>query len=555
MSGQDVDNVNTHQAGDQTASSSFRFPRLTGWHVAAAALLAIVFVFLSNSAVWHTDVWGHLRFGEYIVREQRLPEHEMFSGDYADQEQPYLNFQWLAQAASYLVYETGARWAGGDAERQLAGGALALATEHAVAAVLRLLILLLVFQRLTGSPSMALLGVVLTLIFSLEHVLVHRPQMFGEICLALLFLPLSQPSLSRRALLFIPLVMVLWANCHGSFPMGFVVLGAFTAGRVIDLLVGKSEIRSPKSETTSEEPGFGFRIWNSLRDTQLRRLLLAMALSLVAVVALNPHGVRVFAYVAAMSNHENIRTMEEWKQLPVKSLAGYLFLASILMMAALARLSPRRFTAAQILLLVGLGVQVLAHWRVMVWWGFVVVWVALPHIQALLTRGRKVAAARLSLDMTALTLVVALAGLLLSGPALWAAGFRREANRHVTDKTAWRVADFLREQYAADPKLSRCVFTSETTGDYLFWNLRLDPPVRIFCYTHVHLLTEKHWKECMQDKFAEPSWEAILEREHVQFLVVENMALYKHLMEAVQAAGDRWEVVSEDPLFVAKSRF
>jgi hypothetical protein len=79
--------------------------------------------------------------------------------------------------------------------------------------------------------------------------------------------------------------------------------------------------------------------------------------------------------------------------------------------------------------------------------------------------------------------------------------------------------------------------------------------VRIFCYTHVHLLTEKHWKECMRVKFAEPSWEAILEREHVQFVVVENMGLYKPLMEAVRAAGGRWEVVSDDPLFVAKRRF
>src|SRR5262249_51219612 len=152
-------------------------------------------------------VWGHLRFGEYIVRQRRLPEHEMFSGDYADQEQPYLNFQWLAQAANYVVYETGARLAGGGGGRQLGGGGVALATEHALAAVLRLWIILLVFRRLTGSLGMAMLGVVLTLVFSLEHVLVHRPQMFGEICFALLFLPLSAPILSRRALLFIPLVM------------------------------------------------------------------------------------------------------------------------------------------------------------------------------------------------------------------------------------------------------------------------------------------------------------------------------------------------------------
>src|SRR6516165_8527789 len=80
------------------------FPRWTNSHVAAAAVLAFVFFYLSGYKLWPTDVWAHLRFGEVIVTEHRLPEHETFSGDYADQERPYLNFQWLAQAGNYLVY-------------------------------------------------------------------------------------------------------------------------------------------------------------------------------------------------------------------------------------------------------------------------------------------------------------------------------------------------------------------------------------------------------------------------------------------------------------------
>src|SRR5262245_27406657 len=96
--------------------------RLTSTHLAAAAFLAFVFFYISHDKVWHTDVWAHLRFGEYVLKEGRLPQRETFSGDFVDQEQPYLNFQWLAQTAGYFVYELGARLAGGDAERQLAGG-------------------------------------------------------------------------------------------------------------------------------------------------------------------------------------------------------------------------------------------------------------------------------------------------------------------------------------------------------------------------------------------------------------------------------------------------
>jgi hypothetical protein len=142
--------------------------------------------------------------------------------------------------------------------------------------------------------------------------------------------------------------------------------------------------------------------------------------------------------------------------------------------------------------------------------------------------------------------------LLLSAPGLAAcAGIGLKPEKRVTDKTPWQAAAYLREQYAKDPGLKRRVFTSETMGDYLFWDLRLDPPVRIFCYTHVHLLTEQHWKECLQVKFAETGWEEVLDRHGVQFLIVEDIPLYKPLMAKVRAASDRWEVVFESPVFVA----
>src|SRR5438128_1522482 len=151
-------------------------------HVIAVAFLAFVFVLLSHQQLWHTDVWAHLRFGEMIVTEHHLPENETFSGDYADQERPYVNFQWLAQTLNYLVYRLGAYLAGGDYEQQLAGGALALATEHALLVTLRLAVLLLAFRRLTGSSALAVLGIILVAAFSLDHAPVHRPQAFGELC-------------------------------------------------------------------------------------------------------------------------------------------------------------------------------------------------------------------------------------------------------------------------------------------------------------------------------------------------------------------------------------
>jgi hypothetical protein len=550
----------------------------TGALVVATAFLALVFVVLSHQQVWHTDVWGHLRFGEYIVREHRLPEHEMFSGDYADQEHPYLNFQWIAQAGNYLVYEFGARLAGGGADRQLAGGALALATEHAVLVTLRLFVLLLAFRRLTGSLGTAVAGIVLVVLLSLDHLFVHRPQAFGELFFALLLLAPSRPVLSRAALVFIPLVLVLWANCHGSFPMGFVLLGAFVAGRGIDVILtyrARSVSLEPgasrsepgasatgKTRPVADAPGSERNAPGSVRqglwrDAALRRLALALVFSLVAVTVLNPHGLRLFQYTVEMSRHPNIQFMNEWQPTPPKTTSGYIFLASLVLLVPLLRWSPLRFTPTQVILLLGFGEQSLAHVRVLVWWSVVIVWVTLPHWQAVLASGRRRLAIRWPAPVMAMLAGLAIVvGFLLSAPGLWACtGYGLKPEKRVTDKTPYKVADYLREQYSRDPSLKRrVIFTSETVGDYLLWNLRLDPPVRVFCYSHVHLLTPEHWQECLKVKFGDAGWEEILDRHGVQFLVVENMALYDPLMEEVRAAKDRWEVVFDSPLFVARRK-
>src|SRR5262245_11071771 len=63
-------------------------------HVAAAALLGLIFVLFSYVPLWHTDVWGHLKFGRWIVEHGRLPEREPFHG-LADPHAPALHAYWL----------------------------------------------------------------------------------------------------------------------------------------------------------------------------------------------------------------------------------------------------------------------------------------------------------------------------------------------------------------------------------------------------------------------------------------------------------------------------
>jgi len=356
-------------------------------HVVLVGLLALFAAAFSHFPVWHTDVWAHLRFGEEIVndlvRHHRLPEHEPFPESFADKEAQYVHYQWVAQAGAYLIYEAGAALSPPDAEHRLGGGALFLVTAHALILVLRFVLLYVAFRRLTDSPPVAVLGVGLVCVMGLfVHLPILRPQILGELAFAAVLVPLSRPLLSRRALLLVPLVFLVWANCHASFVMGFVLLGAVAVGRAIEVVGGTAgmargllaALRSPLAATRA-----------LLADQQFRRLAALVPLSVLATMA-NPHGPYLLYNSYLVSQSNNILTMEEWKPLPLRSAVHAVFLGSVLLLAVLLRLSPRRFTPAQVLLLLGFGLQSVAHARMVVWWIMVFAWVVVPHLRAVAGR-------------------------------------------------------------------------------------------------------------------------------------------------------------------------
>lgn len=527
---------------------------LRAGHLAAVFLLGAVFVLLSRLPLWHTDIWAHLRFGEVMVQTGSLPIRENFSGDFADQNTLYINYQWLAQAGAYLLYQLGRSLAGPEPDSQLGGGATVLATAHATVVVLRLLVLLFVFRRLTGSLDFGVTGVGLVVALSLVvHLGIVRPQILSELAFAVLLLPLSRPLLSRRALLGIPLLFALWVNCHGAFVVGLLLLGTFLAGRLLTVLAN-SRIRPGPLFLH----GWRFGLRSIIGDQQVQRLAMVLCLSISAVALLNPHGPRLLQHAAALARHPNIAFLEEWKPLPPDSPSGIVFLLSGLLLLPILRWSPLPLTPTQLLLLGGFGWQTLGHARFLVWWCMVFPWVVLPHLQALVARYAPAVGCRTGqadFRKTLLAGMVAVSLFLLSKPADWLVFGRSPVGvRSVTAVTPVAASRYLAEQYRRHPDLGRVVFASETLGDFLLWDLRTDPPVRVSCYTHLHLLTPKHWQDCMAVKFADYRWQQILDQQDCAFLVVER-SLYGPLLERVRAAPQYWQILDDQgPVFLAKRR-
>jgi len=85
--------------------------------VVAVSLIVGIFLFFSLlPPLFHTDFWGHLKYGEWIVQHGTLPSAEPFSA-YADRSRAFVDFPWLTQVGYFALFRAGAWLAGGGEAR------------------------------------------------------------------------------------------------------------------------------------------------------------------------------------------------------------------------------------------------------------------------------------------------------------------------------------------------------------------------------------------------------------------------------------------------------
>jgi hypothetical protein len=273
-------------------------------------LVALGLFAMSARSVTDPDVWWHLRTGELIIQTHSVPRADPYS--FTRFGQPWVNHEWLSDVMIFTLY----RWAG--------WGGLIVAFASIIGAAL-----LLVFLRCPGHPFTAALITVLGAVASAATWGV-RPQMLSLLLASILLLILeSSDQHPNRVWWAIPLMM-LWVNLHGGYAMGIALLALFPAGGALDVV-------------------FGFERWPRAAP-QLRRLALVLAACL-AVVPLNPNGVRMYWYPlqtlhsASMQNYIN-----EWFSPNFHELKYLPLLLMILAILVGLTLSPRRLRPRELVL-------------------------------------------------------------------------------------------------------------------------------------------------------------------------------------------------------------
>lgn len=478
------------------------------------AMLAVVFCYFVYLPLWHTDLWGHLAYGRYVAETGALPETEPLMPLSAGVR--FVDTAWLSQLLGYRAFR--------------AAGAAGVQFLCAAGVTLCMALLARRTWMRTGSAAFASLSVMLFLWVGWQHLGIVRPQLAGLVCFSVLFYVLMARRWSKANWVIVPLLLALWANLHGSFPVGLAVLGAFAAGRFCDVL--------RRTDKFAAATG----------DRQFRRYLLLTELAAAAVL-LNPYGVGLYAEVWTVAGNANLSDIVEWEPLTLRMKQGQAAALVTIALVMLYRVSPRRVRVAEILLLAGLGGAALWTSRMIIWWAPLAAYFVALHGHAAWRAARKtkpqpVRSPHGSLAWTGLCavfVVLALAAKPLE-PAIRGGGVNLQRGRLSAD-TPVAAVRHLRE----NPPRGQ-IFNSYEWGDYLLWagprSAGESRSVEVFVASHAHLVPQEVWRSYMQVMNLSSGWEERLGRFGVNAILVEKdrrRALVARLRNL-----DDWRVSFED---------
>jgi hypothetical protein len=367
---------------------------------------------------------------------------------------------------------------------------------------------------------------------------VFRPQTFAQLWFALLLLPLSRPVLSRRAVLLIPLVIVMWANGHGSYVVALALLGALFLGKLVEVV---SDCRKR------------FAPW---KDPQLVRLAIVLMLSIVGIGLLNPYGFGLYSRTMQFATHPSLQGgVGEWK--PLAFIWGWgrdsdtglhwIFIGTLVVIAMTQLATPRAIPPDRLIVLLMFGMGLALQQRFAIWWAMIVPWVLVPQWAELAKTWPEKWTPKPSVPSfrkTGIGLALIFAFFMWSLPAGWlVAGVTPLAK--IPDKpdqpfslssgTPWELAlevkhpgstkapwakamtDILKVNYPGG-RFTGSIMATPMQGDYLMWALAPDVPVT---YSHMHLFHQDFWTELGIVGRGDPGWWDVLDKYRVNLIVVE----------------------------------
>ena len=501
------------------------------WAISPAQLATVIafaglLLLLTYMPLRPNDLWCHVGYGEWIIDHGKLPAEDPFLPLSAGMQ--VTDNQWLSQ----VIFAAVQRW----------GGPEWLSNTFAIALFGTYLCCFLTYCRQTRSWGVSLLGMLIVLGINWSRISTIRPENFAVLCFALLLLmivgadtaekdkPGSRPQ--WRLWLGVPVLMCLWTNLHGSFPLGIAALTCWCAGHAIELLWRLRSVRAV------------------LDDRRFRRSLWVLQLGTLATL-INPYGLDLWPQTVFFLKNTNLDQVLEWKTLELMGPSGRGFVASWVVLLVLMRHSRAKVPVWPVLLLASTALGAALHVRMISWYALSYGVLAAPHLADIANRlsvgwrrGAEPSAGRLA--------------------ALWRPSFRYSLVALLAAWLAFALSPISRPLFGGLPRLPERIYHEDTPlaltaylqnhpvqglafnpqywGD---WLLRSGSPgLQIFASSNVHLIPHQVWLDYDRVATAKSGWNEVLERYRVTTMIVdkkEQLPLW-----SIVRGDDNWDLKYED---------
>ena len=467
------------------SANAFSFPVMCVF-----LLCAVIFAFCVKQFA-EPDIWWHLLNASHIFQYHTIPTLDTYSFTAAGL--PRIDFEWLSQLVFYLGFKT-------------AGLQGILAIYSLVLAA----IYIGVYYRSCRAGSdvkdatIATLGAIFLGVVSIGP----RMLLFGWLCMMGLLLALDRFQRAGKGLWVIPPLFAVWANLHGSWVFGLVVLGLTIAA---GLLTG--EWGSVYAQRWS--PG------------QLKRLLIVLAASLLALFV-NPIGYRLVLYPFDLLLHQpgNMQIVEEWRSVDFGNGNGKLVLITVFLLLSAAWFSNRRWKLDQVLLTAFALWAGLSHVRLLFFLGLIATPILAPSLRLFPPYERRLDKPWLNAAIIALIV----AGLIIFFPS------KVQLQQRVDASYPRAALEFLKGQH-----LHGRVFNEYIWGGYMEWSA---PDLKPFIDGRADIFANQgilgdHYKAITINNSFE-----ILDKYKVDYVLVARHAPLEYLLEH----SPEWSSIYADDL-------
>lgn len=448
--------------------------------------ISLIFILLTRTPV-DADLWWHLRAGQEMIAQGRILLTDIFS--YTRPGVPWVNAFWVSEIFLSALYSLGRYFA------------LTIFVSGTGAATFYLL-----SRRLSGNPFLNAFVLILGAVAA-APIWGPRPQILSFFIVALLDDWLAR----NRPRWWLPLLFAVWANLHGGWIWGFLLLAAHLAGMLVNLAM------LPNERTA---------LWKEIKN------LLFWSVISAITVGLNPNGLAIWKLPFQQVNVS--LEIQEWLSPDFHGIDFHPFLWMLFLLIAASPFATKPTAWGQLFKVLGFAYLTFVAQRNIAVFAIVIVPLLADWLNAALNtfQTEKRLAPSQSLPLPLRTIINAVLGFSLIATTLGNA-FLASQPEKVDKNYPVAAIEWIKNNEPPGP-----LFNSYNWGGYLLWTL---PEYPVFIDGRADMYDAELIQQWQDVVAGGEKAIAILDEWQVNLVLLEpNWSI----VETLQANG--WQVTYED---------